>query len=76
MKTQQPIPVEEMPYEQAFAELEQIIRQLDENPPSLDESLVLFERGQALTQRCAALLDAAELRVRQLTGRDLLPAEE
>jgi exonuclease VII small subunit len=40
--------------------------------------MLLFERGQALAQRCAALLDTAEMRVRQLTGERLedLPEED
>ncbi len=73
----QPSPsIEEMSYEQAFAELENITRILDSNPPALEESLALFERGQALAQRCAALLDRAELRVRQLTGQELAALNE
>lgn len=55
-------------YEQAFAELEAIINGLETNQKTLDESLTLFERGQALAQRCADLLDQAELRVRKLSG--------
>lgn len=55
-------------YEQAFAELEAIINGLETNQKTLDESLTLYERGQALAQRCAELLDQAELRVRKLSG--------
>jgi exodeoxyribonuclease VII small subunit len=40
------------------------------NQVTLEESMALFERGQALTQRCAALLDQAELRVRVLDGQE------
>ena len=65
------IPVEELSYEQALAELEDITRQLEENPPALEETLALFERGQALAKRCAGLLDQAELKVRQLSGEEL-----
>jgi exodeoxyribonuclease VII small subunit len=66
--TPSPIPVEELTYEQAFAELEEIVGALEANNVSLEEALKLFERGQALTQYCAGLLDKAELRVRQLTS--------
>jgi exodeoxyribonuclease VII small subunit len=69
--SQEPLSVESLSYEQAFAELEEIARQLEENPPALEQSLVLFERGQALAKRCAGLLDQAELKVRQLTGQEL-----
>jgi exodeoxyribonuclease VII small subunit len=65
------IPVEELTYEQALAELEEITRQLEETPPALEETLALFERGQALARRCAGLLDQAELKVRQLSGEEL-----
>ena len=63
--------VETLSYEQAFAELEDITRRLEETPPALEEALALFERGQALAKRCAGLLDQAELKVRQLTGEEI-----
>ncbi len=62
------IPVEQLSYEQAFAELESIVAALEANQVSLEESLALFERGQQLSQYCAGLLENAELRVRQLTS--------
>ena len=71
--TSQVTPVDEMSYEQAFIELESIIKALEDGQASLQEALDLFERGQALAQRCAALLDQTELRVRQLTGDEILP---
>lgn len=55
-------------YEQAYAELEEIVSSLEANSKSLEEAMSLFERGQALAQHCAALLDQAELRVRQLSA--------
>ncbi|GIV63383.1 MAG: exodeoxyribonuclease VII small subunit [Chloroflexota bacterium] len=64
-------PAEQLSYEQAFAELETIIHRLENEQPTLEEALQLYERGQALVQRCAALLDQAELRVRQLSGNDI-----
>jgi exodeoxyribonuclease VII small subunit len=68
-------PVETLTYEQAFAELETIVAALENEEQALDESLARFERGQALTKHCAALLDQAELKVRQLVGEDLLDFE-
>jgi exodeoxyribonuclease VII small subunit len=62
---------ETLSYEQAFAELDEITRQLEDTPPALEQALVLFERGQALAKRCADLLDQAELKVRQLSGQEL-----
>jgi exodeoxyribonuclease VII small subunit len=57
-------------YEQAFAELEEIVSALETNQKTLDEAMALFERGQALAQHCAELLERAELRVRQLSQVD------
>ena len=73
----EPTPVDQLSYEAAFAELESIIATLEANQRPLDEAMALFERGQALTTRCAALLDQAELKIRQLSGEELLiPADE
>ena len=66
------VPVEELNYEKAYAELTEIVAALEGEQQSLDESLDLFERGQALSQRCAALLDKAELKVQQLTEEGAL----
>ncbi len=67
--------VQSLSYEQAFAELEEIIDGLETNEKSLEDAIALFERGQALAKHCAALLDKAELRVRQLNEL-LAPDEE
>jgi exodeoxyribonuclease VII small subunit len=59
-------PDSNLTFEQAFAQLEEIVAKLESAELSLDESLALFERGQALAAHCAKLLDAAELKVKQL----------
>lgn len=59
--------IKKLSYEEAFAELEKIVGELEAEVHNLDESLALFERGQALAKRCAELLDKAELRVQTLT---------
>jgi len=58
---------EEMSFEEALHELEQIVSRLENEPLGLDESLALFERGQALGSHCAQILDKAELKVTRLT---------
>lgn len=63
--------VEELSYEQAFAELETIVNQLEGEQPPLEDALKLYERGQALSARCANLLENAELKLQQLADRDL-----
>jgi exodeoxyribonuclease VII small subunit len=75
-KTQKQL--EELTYEEALAELESIVAALegDASRNRLDESIKLFERGQALAERCSALLEAAELKVKKVVGDALLPFEE
>ncbi len=58
--------LKDLSYELAYAELEQIVRQLEETTLTLDMSVTLFERGRLLAAHCQALLDAAELRVVQI----------
>jgi exodeoxyribonuclease VII small subunit len=71
-------PVEELTYEEALVELEQIVNSLEgeasQNP--LEESMRLFERGQALVTRCGELLEAAQLKVQKLAGDLVIPFEE
>jgi len=69
-------PVEELTYEEALAELEQTVEQLEGEQNPLDEAMKLFERGQALAVRCGALLDAAQLKVQKLVGESLVDFEE
>lgn len=69
-------PVEELTYEEALAELEEIVSQLEGEQNQLEESIKLFERGQALAARCGVLLEAAELKVKQVVGDVILPFEE
>jgi exodeoxyribonuclease VII small subunit len=63
--------IEKMTYEEASLELEAVVMALETEGRPLEESLALFERGQALVKRCAALLEQAELKVRQLAGEGL-----
>ncbi|MFN8403418.1 MAG: exodeoxyribonuclease VII small subunit [Anaerolineales bacterium] len=61
-------PVEELTYEEALAELEGIVETLEGEQSQLDEAIKLFERGQALAARCGVLLEAAQLKVKQVAG--------
>ncbi len=60
---------EDRPFEAIYRELEETVQRLESGELSLAESLALFERGAALAEQCNALLDNAELRVRQLLAR-------
>ena len=67
---------EELSYEEALAELEQIVSALESDQSQLEDAIQLFERGQALAARCGVLLEAAELKVKQVVGDDVVPFEE
>ena len=54
--------------EEALGDLEQIVGRLEDGKLSLEESLVLFERGIRLVRLCSARLESAEQRVESLTG--------
>ncbi|HEY5159307.1 MAG TPA: exodeoxyribonuclease VII small subunit [Anaerolineales bacterium] len=61
-------PIKGLTYEAAFAELETIVTELETGEKPLEESMLLFERGQALIKHCAEMLEKAELKVQTLTG--------
>jgi len=75
-KTESPKPVENMTYEEAFAELETIVETLESEQNPLEGAMSLFERGQALVKHCGELLDEAELKVREVSGDGLSDFEE
>ena len=60
-------PVENLSFEQAMAELEQVVSRLERGEVALEESIQLYERGAALKARCETLLRAAEEKVQQIT---------
>jgi exodeoxyribonuclease VII small subunit len=63
--------IEKLSYEQALAELDEIVQELENQSLELDKTLKMFERGKSLIQRCQMLLDHAELKVRQLADENL-----
>ena len=68
--------VEELTYEEALAELEAIVETLEGEQGQLEDAIKLFERGQALASRCGVLLEAAELKVKQVVGEEVADFEE
>ena len=62
-----PKPVEDMCFEEAMAELEQIVARLEQGQVPLEESIAIYERGERLKQRCEALLREAEARIEKIT---------
>jgi exodeoxyribonuclease VII small subunit len=57
-------------FEQALAELEQIVRDLEDGDIGLEDSLARYEKGVALIKRCYNQLQAAEQKIQQLLGAD------
>jgi exodeoxyribonuclease VII small subunit len=62
--------LENVSFEMALAELESVVEELEEGALSLEESIALYERGQALARLCQDRLDRAELRVEQIQEAD------
>jgi len=69
-------PVDELTYEEALTELEGIVESLEGEQNSLEDSMKLFERGQALVVHCGSLLESAQLKVQKLIGESTIPFEE
>jgi len=65
-KARKEIPVEELPLDKCFEELEAIVDALERGNLSLEESLKLFERGMALSRRCMRELEAIEQRIEMI----------
>ena len=62
-------------FEAALAELERIVKQLEDGDLPLEKSLELYERGVQLSRFCHGRLEDAERRIEVLTERgDVKPA--
>ncbi len=60
-------PVEEMSFEEAMQELEQVVGQLERGDVALEESIALYGRGAELKARCEFKLKEAEEKVAAIT---------
>jgi exodeoxyribonuclease VII small subunit len=63
-------PSDDLSYEESLAELDKIVRALEDGQIGLEESLVQYEKGVGLIKRCYEQLRKAELRIRMLCGQD------
>lgn len=67
-------------FEEAYRQLEEIVQKLEAGGLPLEENIALFEEGMRLAKLCGRQLDAAELRVVQITteasASDLQPQEQ
>ena len=59
--------ITKLTFEKALAELEQIVQKLEGGAVPLEESVTIYERGEALKRRCEELLRQAEARVEKIT---------
>lgn len=62
--------IEELGFEEALEELEQIVEELEGGQVELERMLDRFERAMALRKHCAALLSDAETRIEQLVSEE------
>ena len=78
-----PTDAETLSFEKAMAELETIVDRLERGEVTLEESISIYERGEALKKRCEALLQSAEMKIEAIRkskdgsadGSDPLPLE-
>jgi exodeoxyribonuclease VII small subunit len=59
--------IAEMSFEAALDELEKIVQQLESGRAPLQESIAIYERGEALKSHCEKLLKQAEARIEKIT---------
>jgi exodeoxyribonuclease VII small subunit len=59
--------VAQLSFERAIEELESIVKRLEDGRVPLEESVAIYERGEALKRRCEDLLRQAEARVQKIT---------
>lgn len=68
------VDVSALPFEKAMSELEQIVSRLEKGDATLEESITIYERGEALRRHCEQLLHTAEMRIELITlGADGKP---
>jgi len=63
-------PMEDLSYEEALQELEELVKTLESGENDLKKTLLYFERGQDLASFCISLLDEAELKVEEIMQED------
>jgi len=61
------VDVNKLSFERAIEELESIVKRLEDGKVPLEESVAIYERGEALKRRCEELLRQAEARVDKIT---------
>jgi len=65
-----PADIAQMSFEDALAELERIVRQIEDGRGKLDEAITAYERGVALKRHCETKLKEAQAKIEQITVTD------
>jgi exodeoxyribonuclease VII small subunit len=63
-------PCNDLNFEQCLAELDRIVRELEDGKVGLEDSLARYEQGVSLLKKCYSQLRRAELRIQELVGID------
>lgn|GEM_PF-191314 len=58
--------ISQLSFEQALAALEEIVQQLESGSVPLDQSIALYEKGEALRKHCQTRLDSAQQRIEKI----------
>jgi exodeoxyribonuclease VII small subunit len=62
--------IEKMSFEEALAELEEIVRKIDTGQEDLAAAVSSFERGVVLKKHCESMLQNAKLKIEKITGNN------
>jgi exodeoxyribonuclease VII small subunit len=63
-----PADIAALSFEDALRALEDVVRKLESGEVPLDETITLYERGEALRTHCQARLDAAQARIEKIVA--------
>lgn len=61
-------PVADLSFEEAMAELEEVVRKIDSGDAPLEAAISLYDRGEALHRHCQAKLAAAEEKIAKIAA--------
>ncbi|MDA0786744.1 MAG: exodeoxyribonuclease VII small subunit [Proteobacteria bacterium] len=76
-KVEIPVDIAKMSFEDALAQLEEIVRNLEGGDSALDDAIAAYERGAALKRHCESKLRQAQARVEKISlGADGTPGTE
>lgn len=62
-----PADITKLSFEEAMAELDKIVRQLEDGKAKLDDAIGAYERGQQLRMHCEAKLRDAQMKIEKIT---------